>query len=51
MDCWVNPKEESEISKFSVELLKALIGGLTSPNSPNDVLVIPTILGINLVES
>ena len=51
MDCWTNPKEESERSKFKVELLKALMEGLTSPNSPNDVLEIPTTLGISLVES
>ena len=27
------------------------MGGFTSPNSPNDVLAIPTVLGINLVAS
>ena len=44
-------KVASDKSKFSVELLYASMGGFINPNSPNDVLVIPTILGLMLVES
>jgi hypothetical protein len=38
------------MSKFKVEVLYALIGGLTNPNSPKDVLDMPTILGVKLTE-
>ena len=43
-------RETSDTSKFNVEVLYAVIGGLTNPNSPKDVLDIPTILGFKLTE-
>ena len=41
----------SDRSKLSIELLYASIFGFTNPNSPKDVLEIPTTLGFSWVES